>query len=216
MDVSSAAVRAVSSGNVWALALAFTAGVAGGAGPCVAPRFIAVAAFTLNRTFREGAAMTTSFVAGLVAVYVLFAAAGSLIWEAFRYSSEIYVAAAAIMAAAGLVVLAKAPADCVHPRAHRASAGSTFLAGASSAAILSPCCTPVVMAAIAYGSVTGLWFSCVVMACFALGHALPASLMALGGGAVRPILTSPAVHGATRTIGGSLMLALAGYYAVIA
>jgi hypothetical protein len=54
------------------------------------------------------------------------------------------------------------------------------------------------------------------MACFALGHALPASLMALGGGAVRPILANPATQNAARMIGGSLMLALAGYYAVVA
>src|SRR5438270_387747 len=72
MDLTSAALRAVGSGTAWAPAFAFAAGAAGSAGPCVAPRFVAIAAFTLNRPFRDSALMTTSFVAGHVATYVLF------------------------------------------------------------------------------------------------------------------------------------------------
>src|SRR5579864_1333709 len=126
MDLNSAALEAVGSGNAWAPAFAFAAGAAGSAGPCAAPRFIAIAAFTLNRTLRESALMTMSFVAGLVTVYLLFAVTGSFIWEAFRHSSEIYVAGAAVMAAAGLIGLVKAPEHCAHPRPCSGTAGSLF------------------------------------------------------------------------------------------
>ena len=217
MDFGSAALRAVSTDNPWAPALAFAAGAAASIGPCVAPRFIAIAALTVNGTILENATVAASFVAGLVAAYMLFAVGGSFMWRAFQHSSEIYAVGAALMAAAGLLSLTKSAAKCAHPQPRRRRpAGSIFLLGASSAMMLSPCCTPVVLAALAYVATTGLWFSCVVLACFALGHALPVSLMAIGSGAMRTILASRALQNATRMIGGSLMLALAGYYAVLA
>lgn len=217
MDVASAALQAVSRGSANAPVLAFAAGVAGSVGPCAAPRLLATTSCCINRSLRESALVAFSLVAGVMSTYVLFALAGSLIWEAFRHSSEIYVAGAVLMAAAGFVTVLKPPPECAHfEKPLRRSSGSMFLLGASSALIVSPCCAPVLLASIAYAGVAGLWFSCASVACFALGHALPVSLMAFGSGSLRPILTRWDAQGAATMIGGSLLLALAGYYAVLA
>ncbi|HET9392958.1 MAG TPA: cytochrome c biogenesis protein CcdA [Candidatus Rubrimentiphilum sp.] len=217
MDVTSSALLAIGRGNAYAPVLAFAAGLAGSFGPCAASRLVAVAACGSNKSLRESAFAAGSFVAGLVLAYLLFALAGSLIWEAFRYSGEIYAIAAVFLAAGGLAAVIRAPAECVHSQVHwRRSSGSMFLLGASSALMVSPCCTPIVLASIAYAGVTGLWFSCAAIACFALGHAFPVALVAIGGSVLRPLLTHPNVQGATSMIGGSLLLGLAGYYVVVA
>ncbi len=218
MDLTSAALQAVAARNIWAPPLAFAAGVAVSIGPCVASRLVTVAALTLNKTPREVGRVLTAFIAGLVAAYSVLAVGGSLLWQMFRYSGYIYLAAAIAMSIAGLIVLLRKDRVCEHrsgERCHRSS-GAIFLLGASSAATMSPCCVPIVAASIAYASTTGLLFAWITIACFALGHAAPLAIVATSSRAIGSAFSNASFQNATRVISGALMLALGGFYGVLA
>jgi cytochrome c biogenesis protein CcdA len=87
----------------------------------------------------------------------------------------------------------------------------------SSAFVVSPCCTPVV-AGIA--GLTALGGRCgegiALLVAFALGHALP--LLAAGALSARiaALLARPSASSAPAVVSGTLMLALAAYYGVLA
>jgi len=218
MDVTSAALQAVAARNIWAPPLAFAAGVAVSIGPCVASRLVTVAALTLNKTPREVWRVLIAFIAGLVAAYSVLAVGGSLLWQMFRYSGYIYLAAATAMGVAGLTMLLRKDRVCEHRsdgRQYRSN-GAIFLLGASSAATMSPCCVPIVAASIAYASTTGLVFAWMTISCFALGHAAPLAIVATSSRAIGAGLSNASFQSATRVIGGALMLALAGFYGVVA
>ncbi|HEV2643712.1 MAG TPA: cytochrome c biogenesis protein CcdA [Candidatus Elarobacter sp.] len=198
------------------------AGVVTSIGPCAAPRYVALAAIanTSHRPRRTIAA----FVTGLVGAYVMLGVAAGAVGALWSASAPIYVALAVVIAVAGIATLVRGDGsshahgdDAAHPPGAGASLGGAFLLGASSAFVVSPCCTPIV-AGIAglttAGGHTGTGVA--LLAAFACGHALPIASAGVLGARVAHVLRHVAASHAPAVVAGTLMLALAAYYGVLA
>ena len=150
-------------------------------------------------------------------------------------STWIYAAMSAGLIAAGVVAIARGDAACTHgrhaPEPAAKPLGGALLLGASSALVVSPCCTPVI-AAIAGVTIAGTrpLDGVLLIVAYACGHAVPLLLAgALGRPIsafvargfdrlprelVRPIAVGP-LH-VRSTISATLMLALGAYYGALA
>jgi cytochrome c-type biogenesis protein len=217
IDPIGAATTAAAQQSAWTPALAFAAGIATSAGPCVAPRFVAVAALAGS----PGAAKWKSigaFAAGTCASYVTLGIASGMLGKIAAVSSNLYALLAVALLAFGLRTLFVEPSthrcDDAPPAKH--SLGSAFLFGASSALVASPCCTPVivVLGSLAASRASEL-FGALSIVSYGLGHAVPLAAAGLGWGWIG-LRANGAWRGASQTVGGALMLALAGYYGVLA
>jgi cytochrome c-type biogenesis protein len=199
--------------------MVFAAGVVTSAGPCVAPRYVAVAA--LVNAARSPGRVIAAFIAGLVGAYVALGLAAGALGALWSTSSVLYAVLAVALGAGGVLTLLRggphphAPAATVTTRA--VNLGGTFLLGASSALVVSPCCTPVVAAIAGLTMLGGRTSEGVaLLVAFAVGHALP--LLAAGalGTRVAALLGRLSTSAASAVVSGSLMLALAAYYGVLA
>ncbi|MDB5027162.1 MAG: putative c-type cytochrome biosis protein CcdA [Candidatus Eremiobacteraeota bacterium] len=221
IDVVGEALRAAGTRSLLAYPLAFAAGGVTAVGPCAAPRYVAVAA--LAHAARRPWVVVAAFAAGLVGAYVMLgfaAGAAGALWSASAY---VYAGLALLLAGGGVATLLRAGhGDAAGPCAHdqpgpRASLGGSFLLGASSAFVVSPCCTPVV-AAIAGLTLTGgrTGEGTALLAAFACGHALPVLVAGSLGARFSSALRRVGSSQAPATVGGGLMLALAAYYGALA
>jgi cytochrome c biogenesis protein CcdA len=222
IDAVSAGLHAAATRSPLAYPLVFVAGAVTSVGPCAAPRYVALAA--LVNASRKPGRVIAAFVAGLAGAYVVLGVAAGAIGALWTISRFVYAALAVTLAVAGLVTLLRgAGASHAHGnvRAHeagaRASLGGTFLLGASSAFVVSPCCTPVVAGIAGLTTASGHTGEGVaLLAAFAVGHALPiVSAGALGTRVVAALRHLTASH-ASAVVAGTLMLALAVYYGVLA
>lgn len=215
-DPTSAALHALATRNSWTPALAFAAGIASSFSPCVAPRMLAVAGLTANKPVRSALWVVAVFIAGVVAAYSLFVVGGAVVWRSVGFSGYLFAGIAAAMAVLGIVTLTR-HAECGIASLPHSNKGvsSVFLLGAASAATFSPCCMPVIAAAVLYAPSTGPGFAWLMVVCFALGHAAPLTLTALGARVVGLAVHS-GVQSAARVVAGALMLAVAGFYCVLA
>lgn len=219
MDGISQAISATVQARAFAPAVVFVSGVFSSVGPCVAPRFIAVAGLTADKAGVERCALAGAFIGGLVCAYAAFGALAPLVGRMIALSSYMYGTLSITLAFAGAVALWRGNTSCAHQ--HRAalqtSVGGALLLGASFAFVVSPCCTPVVFAILAYTSGAGSSaYACALLACFALGHALPVAALASGTQLVNRYLLRDAVRQAATVVGAALMLGLSMYYAVLA
>lgn len=196
----------------------FIAGLASSAGPCVAPRFITVAALCANRGRVAGILTAAAFTGGLACAFAVFGAAGAVLMSAVKISTGMYLILAATLAAGGVATLLKADACGGHRGRNDSSALSAgFLLGVSSAFVVSPCCTPMVLAIAAYSSAAETPASgALLCAVYAAGHGLPLMLAAVSAGSIGTLFERFAMRRAAATLSGSIMLALAGYYGAIA
>lgn len=218
-DPISQGLAAVSARSIYAVPLIFIAGAASSAGPCVAPRFIAVAGLTAGKSRPQAVALILAFVAGLTAAYASFGAVASLLGRAAQLSAWTYAAVALALAAGGFVTLWRGQVQCTHSHAreNKAGAGGALLLGASFALVVSPCCTPLIIGILAYTSAAGnTAYASALLACFALGHALPLVGVAFGTNGIMAALERYGVREAAGVVSATLMLGLAGYYAVLA
>jgi thiol:disulfide interchange protein DsbD len=196
---------------------AFGAGALTSAGPCVAPRYLTLAAI-VHGAARPWSVIVT-YVGGLVAAMIALGLTLDVLTRLRDLAGVIDVGLALALATAGLATLARG-ATCAPHHAHRPhalGAGGVALLGASGALVVSPCCTPVLLG-IAGLAVTGsrVGGATLLLTAYALGHALPLLLTgAVGTPLVRAFATFAGTH-APATVSGTLMLALAAYYAVIA
>ncbi len=218
MDVIAASTVAVANGNGAAPGLVFAAGVISSIGPCVAPRFIAMSACASGT--RRTSLVVATFTAGLIAAYASFGFAVSLFGGLRTSASVVYGVVAAGMLIAGIVALWRADYHACndeHRKESPRSLGGIFLLGASFAFVISPCCTPLVATILAYTTVVGRSpaYGAMLLALFALGHAVP--LIACGALSARVAhhLRRFALAQATSIVSGALMIALAGYYALL-
>jgi cytochrome c biogenesis protein CcdA len=91
------------------------------------------------------------------------------------------------------------------------------LLGATSVLVVSPCCTPVIAGIAAFTVAHGRSADAAALfATFACGHALPAVATALAGARLGKGLRRVAASHAPATVAGGLMLALAGFYGLLA
>jgi cytochrome c-type biogenesis protein len=219
LDVTSQGLFAVSGRSPYAAALVFAAGALSSIGPCVAPRFIAAAGLTAGKTRGRAALLMLAFLGGLTLTYASFGAVSTLLGSAAHYSSHIYWIVAASLALGAFVTLWREPEQCTHiqRRGSRESAGAALLLGCSFALVVSPCCTPLIAAIVTYVSASGnAAYGCLLLACFAVGHALPVIPAAFGINWASRILERYSVKQAAMLMSGTLTLALSAYYAVLA
>jgi cytochrome c-type biogenesis protein len=216
IDPIGSAIAAAARQSPWAPALACVAGVATSVGPCVAPRFVAVAALASSPGVARWK-MISAFVAGLCASYVVLGVAAGLAAGVATISAHVYALLAAALLVFGLKTLWSEPESCSHRAPKPRSLGGACLLGMSLALVTSPCCTPVV---VVLGSLAASGpspsFGALLVGSYAAGHALPLIGAGFGWQWVGTRLDVRPLRLAAQTVGGSLMLALAGYYGVLA
>jgi cytochrome c-type biogenesis protein len=210
-------LNAVAGGSPIAPAIAFGVGIVTSAGPCLGPRLASLAGLAANARGAHRVRIVTAFVGGLCLSYTLIAASSALFSRVTALSMWVYAALAALLAWNGLRTLIVGERACVHGATGAGSCGSAFVSGASFAFVASPCCTPIVASV---AGIAGLndahWFGLGVAAAFALGHAVPVILASLGAAGARVVGLSHAWRLPLSVVGGGVMLALGGYYALLA
>lgn len=219
LDPVAQGLEAVSARSAYAGPLIFAAGVASSIGPCVAPRFIAAAGLAAGRAPRQAMVLVLAFVSGLTLTYAAFGAASTLLSRAAQFSAYTYWTVAAALALGGCITLWRGETSCVHLHGaqRNVSAGAAVLLGSSFALVVSPCCTPLVIGILSYASASGnAGYASILLACFAVGHALPIVAAAFGVNGASRFLERHAVRQAASVISGALMFALSAYYAVLA
>lgn len=219
LDPITQGLAAAGTRSVYAAPLIFVAGAASSVGPCVAPRFIAVAGLTAGKSRAQSLVLILAFVAGLTAIYASFGAVASLLGRASQLSTWTYATVALALAAGGLISLWRGQVQCSHShaRVNNTSAGGALLLGASFALVVSPCCTPLVIGILTYTSAAGnAVYASTLLACFALGHALPVVAVGFGTSGIMGALQRYGVRQAAGVVSATLMLGLAAYYAVLA
>jgi cytochrome c-type biogenesis protein len=209
--------EAVARQTVTAPLLVFAAGIASSFGPCVAPRFVALAACTAQSSRPK--LLLATFIAGLVSAYASFGIASSLFGGLHAYSSLVYLAVCLGLLAGGIVTIVRAEHDdhlSSDSALRQRSLGAVFFLGASFAFVISPCCTPLVAMILAYTSLVGRRaYGAALLAAFALGHAFP--LLVYGSASMRisQHVRRVALSQAVVLTSGTLMIGLAGYYALL-
>lgn len=193
--------------------LVFLAGVTASAGPCLAPRFVAAAGCAALDPKHAGR-IVAAYLAGLIFGYAGLGYAIGLLANLVQLSPWTHALLAASFTLAAIAGLMRADAAQCAPHAqHGTSLGAIFLIGASSAFVLSPCCTPFVSAIGAYGAATGTPTStALLLSIYALGHGLLPALLVLGLRSLVVPLRRLALGQATAVAGNAIMLVLAGYY----
>ena len=215
IDPLALGIDAIVRGDATRVPLVAAAGLATSVGPCVAPRYIAVAALLGER---RRTLTIAAFVAGLTTAYATLGFAAGLLAQVTGHTSALDAALAAALAAGGLATLLRR-SQCTHapqPRTPQRLSG-IFCLGAASALVVSPCCTPVVAALIGLeGGAADPLARAALLTAFALGHAAPlvaaGSLGALCARPLRAWTASPA----PAVVSGTLMLALGAYYGLLA
>jgi cytochrome c biogenesis protein CcdA len=215
MDPLAVAVDAVSHGDTTRVPLVALAGLLTSIGPCVAPRYVALAAL-LHGPRRM--LTVAAFVAGLMLAYAALGFAAGLLGMLAAYTSLLDAGLAAALGCMGLLTLLRA--NGVHAHAAMAEPprrlSAVFSLGAASAFVLSPCCTPVVAAVVGFSSVDVSPLARIALLCaFALGHAAPLLVLGPAGSLVTQRLQHWTAGSAPAIVSGTLMLALAAYYGLL-
>ncbi len=225
IDAVGMTYRAIGTMSPLAWPLAFACGAAGSVGPCVAPRFIALAGFTFGVHRTKALAITAAFAGGIMTAYACLGSVVSLLSHVAAFSTVMYAAIAIALVVYGGAMLLREPkdhapgcggeasSDC-KPHAH--SLGGVFLLGAASTLVISPCCTPVALGILALAASSGnAVYGSALLAVFALGHALPLLFIGSCSG-LRVVRPSLEWRTAGATVAGSLLLALGAYYGLLA
>lgn len=220
IDPATAALNAAAMTSPAGLAVVFGAGALTSIGPCIAPRYVAVAA--LAGSARHPAVTLATFLGGLIFAYVALgslAGAFSVLWNV---SSRIDAILAVGLFAGGLVTIVRATphARCATKTASaqsHATVSGPFLCGAGSALVISPCCTPIIATIVTVSGSSGRpLFGALLMAAFALGHAAPLFIAGLANARLQHVFARFTASQAPAVVSGSLMISLGCYYGVIA
>jgi cytochrome c-type biogenesis protein len=226
IDALGEALAAVAARSAFAYPLVFAAGIVTSIGPCAAPRYVAIAACA--QAARRPWVVVAAFAGGLVGAYVVLGAVAGALGALWSASGTVYAVLAAMLGVSGVVTLARARSGAhanEHAHAHHGvartrrsvSLGGVLLLGASSAVVVSPCCTPVAAAIAGLTMTSGHGADGVaLLAAFACGHALPVVAAGALGMRLSAVLRRIAASQAPAIVSGSLMLALSAYYGILA
>jgi len=198
------------------VATAFTAGLATSVGPCVAPRYLALAALAAGTTGRARWLRIGCFVCGLLVCYALLAATASFIAQVIARSHVVYLMLAVGFFGFGIHALVVRRA-CLHASPIRPSNAGALLGGSALGLVLSPCCSPVIAILASVGASSGSFAASLTGAlAFAAGHVAPIVTIGCGFGLVERLAPIRALRNAGGTVSGGLALALAAYYGLLA
>ena len=179
-------------------------------GPCAAPRYVALSALLTSpgsSKLKVGA-----FVAGvLIGTAALVLSTRAVILAASASPLTYWLLAAGLVVIA-FWMLASREHDC---RLRPLSTGAALVLGASTTLLVSPCCTPVLLALGALAAMQASpWAALAAAFAFAVGHI--ASLLILVPFMRLRRRAFATFETALRTLGAGLLLALGSYYAVLA
>ncbi|MGD0473595.1 MAG: cytochrome c biogenesis protein CcdA [Candidatus Velthaea sp.] len=224
IDPIAASLLALTAHTPTAFGLVFLGGVLSSVGPCIAPRYVAIAALAAHD--RRPLVPTLAFVAGLIGAYVALGFGGGLLGTLWSSSSAIDIILAGALIAGGAYGLVRAEPHRHIGEAHGTAAatrsqprslGAIFLLGASSALVVSPCCTPLLAAVVATSTASGEpLLGAVLLALFGAGHALPLLFTGQIGALVTRWTPNVFRGQGPAIVSAVLMLALGMYYAVLA
>lgn len=217
IDPLALSIDAVVRGDAGRLPLVALAGAVTSLGPCVAPRYVAVAALLSER---QRTLTIAAFVAGIVTVYAALGFGAGLLGQISGHAPTLYVVLAVALGAGGMITLCRRPA-CDHAhhtirensRPHRVSA--VFSLGAASALIVSPCCTPILAAVVGMTVDASPATKAELLAAFALGHAAPLFAVGALGSLCTRTFRAWNASPAPAVVSGALMLALSAYYGLL-
>ncbi|GAC1503134.1 MAG: hypothetical protein NVS1B14_08350 [Vulcanimicrobiaceae bacterium] len=197
---------------------AAAAGALSSFGPCMASRFVSVAALTSAGSARQAVLTACAFVAGTVTAYAILGLALRTIAQLAAHTMVLdTVCGVALLALAASGLFAKSSALHGCHTGSRSSLGAAFFLGGCGALALSPCCTPIVTALVVYASQgAGASYAALVLGAFALGHAAPLVLLACGNARLISALGRLGLEEAARTGSAVLSGLLGGYYLCIA
>jgi cytochrome c-type biogenesis protein len=198
-------------------AVAFVAGVTTSFGPCVAPRYVAIAGLTAGLPSTERFRRIAMFVGGICLSYIALGSIAGALGALTAYASIVYalLAIGCIVLGIRTIVEGTKPSAC-HD-GHAAMMGSpSFVAGCCMAAVASPCCGPVAGVVAGLSIATGKpWFGALLMLAYALGHSVALIGAAVGSLRVERLLSAPGARQAVDTVAGALMLGIGGYYGLL-
>ncbi len=196
---------------------AFLAGVASSIGPCAAPRLALIGILSGTRSYAETVRQSAFFVAGLASVYACFGAAATWLVRAIEWSMVAYCFLAALLVANALRSILVVPRSNCDVPSHAGMRGGAFVLGASSAFVVSPCCTPFAVAAAATAAAGSSPLSgAAVLAAFAVGHCVPLVAAMTTVGRLACVVRWCPPREAISLVSGGVMLAIGAYYAVLA
>jgi len=214
IDPVSLAVDAVVNGRTARVPLVFVAGALTSVGPCMAPRYLALAALSGERRRLLGVAV---FVSGLLLAYSALGFGVGLLAGLAGNAAGVYAVLAVLLVGAGLVGLVRTPC-CEHDGGAKPATrlGALFSMGAASGLVVSPCCTPVVaMVGMLAFNGDGLARGA-LLAAFALGHTAPLFLVGAAGSVSARTVQRWGASPAAAIVSGTLLLALGAYYGLLA
>lgn len=216
MSVVDIALTHAQARDLSAYALAFVAGLATSIGPCVAPRYVAVAAL-MGSANGSKLRRISAFVAGTITVYLGIASAGSAAMRLAQASSAIYFILAVVLIVSGAVTLWRGSTHaCVSGDRRASTLGAAFFLGAATSTTISPCCTPILVGLGALSATSAGTASIVALvSAYTVGHIAPLlGLSLMAAGTERKI--TPAYRVAAATVSAAVTIALGVYYAVLA
>ncbi len=217
IDPLGSMLAGITGGRANGLPFAILAGLATSVGPCVAPRYLALATLVGHR---RPFVPVLAFVGGIVVAYVALGSTAAIVGAVIANVAAIDVVLAVALIAGGLATIIAEPHACAHAieaTPARSRASGAFALGAGSALVISPCCTPLLAAFAGLGAfdrdplLAGAY-----LAAFALGHAAPLALAGVLGGAFAHRIRRLTATAAPAVVSGTLMIALGAYYGVLA
>jgi cytochrome c biogenesis protein CcdA len=217
IDPIALAIDAVVRGDATRLPIVALAGIVTSLGPCVAPRYVAIAALLGER--RRTLTIAT-FVTGMLAAYTALGFGVGILAQLAGHASALYLVLAVALVCAGAATLLRSP-SCNHGHDERRRSqpcrlSGVFSLGAASAFVVSPCCTPVVAAVLGMTAFDANPLSrAALLGAFALGHAAPLFVVgSLGSLCARTFRMWNATQ-APAVVSGTLTLALGAYYGLL-
>jgi cytochrome c-type biogenesis protein len=198
------------------IAALFFTGALSSVGPCITPRYLALAAIGVPGDIRARLRHFGAFALGTLTVYLATAFAGATVARLMSASWFIDVAAALALIGFGIGTLLRSGVhECrPQPSALRGN-GSSFFLGCFSSLVVSPCCTPILLGlgSITSGVTTPLNLLLMVAA-FTAGHLAPAAM--IFAGCARLVHRFERYAQAMRTVNAGILIALGGYYGMLA
>lgn len=216
-DPIDAAMRAIGTGSAAAVPLAWVAGAVFSMGPCTAPRMIAIVSLAAKAEPRARFAIVASFIAGLAVAYASFGVFATLLGAVSGLTHWVYLAVGLALGLAGALTLVRTGHGHSCSTSRPQSLGAVFLLGSGFALVISPCCTPILIAVLSYCAQTrNVAYSVVLLSAFAMGHSLPLLFAALAATRAGRFVSNLALGQSTEVVSGALMIFLSGYYLCIA
>lgn len=215
IDPLPGAIAAVMHGDAARLPLLVLAGAVTSIGPCVAPRYVALA--TVLTGPRRGLTIG-AFVLGVMTVYAALGLGAGMLGIVTSNAAMLDAVLALVLVSAGIITLLRSPRCEQHaPVAMQPRRLSgVFSLGAGSALVVSPCCAPVVAAVAAFPALDVSPVSrAVLLGAFALGHAAPIVVLGAAGSVCAQRLRRWNAGPAPAVVSGTLMLALGAFYGLL-